>query len=103
MSVSRLITRRIWPNERESLDPSHCKEKMVKDMYDFLVTLYQNVNVSHRMLFKNKLTGTYVSNNDTMASYMMKIIELRDHIIATGEKVHEGELVSITLNGFSSS
>jgi hypothetical protein len=36
-----------------------------------------------------------------MASYLMKIIELRDQLVSIGVKVEDEELVPIALNGFS--
>jgi len=53
------------------------------------------------MLLKNKLTATHMSDTDTVASYLIKIIELRDQCAAIGMKVEDEELVPIALNGFS--
>nr|KUM47387.1 hypothetical protein ABT39_MTgene5572 [Picea glauca]QHR89570.1 hypothetical protein Q903MT_gene3592 [Picea sitchensis] len=69
-------------------------------MFDALVTLYQSVNLSRIMLLKNKLTRTRMSKIDTIASYLMKITELRDQHVAIGELSDESELVRKTLNGF---
>jgi len=44
-----------------------------------------------------------MSNANTIASYPMKITELREQITNIGNKVYETELVQITLNGFSTS
>jgi hypothetical protein len=54
------------------------------------------------MLLKNKLTTTHMSDTDMVASYLMKITELRDQLVAIGMKVMDEELVPIALNGFSS-
>jgi hypothetical protein len=72
-------------------------------MYDALGTLYQSVNVSRKMLLRNKLTMTHMCKTDTVASYLMKLAELRDQLGAVGDEVKDDELVWIALNGFSSS
>jgi hypothetical protein len=59
--------------------------------------------MSRRMLLKNKLTSTCMSKIDTVASYLMKITELRDQLATVGDKVEENELVWISLNGFGPS
>jgi hypothetical protein len=61
------------------------------------------VNVSRKLLLRNKLTTTRICKTDTAASNPMKLEELRDQIGTIGEKVKDDELVQITLNGFSSS
>ena len=38
---------------------------------------------------------------DTIASYLMKIVKLRDLIVAVGDTVEDNELVRISLNGFN--
>jgi hypothetical protein len=53
------------------------------------------------MLLKNKLISTRMSKTDIVASYLMKIVELRDQITAVGDIVEDNELVQISLNGFS--
>jgi hypothetical protein len=65
-------------------------------MYTALVTLYYSENMSKRMLLKNKLTSTCISMTNTVASYLMKIIELRDRLATVGDKVEEKELVWIS-------
>jgi hypothetical protein len=63
------------------------EKKSTKDMFDALVTLYHCVNISHKLLLKNKLTTTCMSDIDTMASNLMKIIELRDELGVIGDEV----------------
>jgi hypothetical protein len=51
-----------------------------------------------KLLLKNKLTHTCMSNIDTVASYLMKITELRDQHFAISMKIDDEELVPIALN-----
>jgi hypothetical protein len=85
---------------KDHLIPHITKKKMVKEMFDAMVMLYRSVNVSHKMLLKNKLIGTPMGKIDTMVSYLMKITELRDQFALIGEEVDESDLIWITLNEF---
>lgn len=52
---------------------------------------------------KNKLTNTYLSKIDIVASYLKKITNLRDQLAAVGDKMVVNELVWICLNDFGPS
>jgi len=69
---------------KDQLIPQIAKKKTPKDMYDAFLILYQSVNVSRKMLLKNKLNTTRMSKTDTITSYLMKIAELREHIVTIG-------------------
>ena len=75
---------------------------MGNDMFDALDTLYQSENISRKMLLRNKLRAMRMNRADTIAVYLMKIIELRDQFASIGEEVEGEEIVPIALNGFSS-
>ena len=62
----------------DHLIPRITGKKTAKEMYDALGTLYQSVNISRKMLLKNKLNATRTSKTDRVTSYLMKIAELRD-------------------------
>jgi hypothetical protein len=47
------------------------------------------------MSLRNRLTSTHMSDTNTMASYLMKITELRDRLFFIEEKIVNEELVSI--------
>jgi hypothetical protein len=76
---------------------------MGKEMFDALVTLCQSENIIQKMLLRNKLRTTQMSKTNTIATYLMKIIELHDQLAAIGEEVKSEKLVPIALNVFSSS
>lgn len=63
--------------------------------------LYSSVNMSHKMLLKNKLTSTHMSKTDIVASYVIQVTELRDQLATIGKEIDEK--VQITLNGFGPS
>jgi hypothetical protein len=62
-------------------------------MYDALGTMYQSVKVSRNMLLRNKLTATHMCKTHTIASYLMKLVELRDQLGAVADKDKDDELV----------
>jgi hypothetical protein len=44
-----------------------------------------------------------MSKSDTVASYLMRITQIRDQLAAIGEAVDDTELVNVALNGFPGS
>jgi len=88
---------------KDHLIPPIVDKKMIREMHTALVTLYQSENMSKRMLLKNKLTSTRMSMTNTLASYLMKLIEFGDQLVAAGDMVEDNELVWINLNGFGPS
>jgi hypothetical protein len=79
------------------LIPHIAKNNIAKDMF------YACVNKSHKMIFRNKITGNHMSKTNTVERYLRKIIELRDQSVSIGEQIDKSELVRITLNGFGPS
>jgi hypothetical protein len=61
------------------------------------------VNIFGKMLARNMLTMTCMCRRDIVASYLMKLVELRDQLGEVGDKFKVDEIVWIILNVFSSS
>lgn len=59
------------------------------------------MNISEKMLLKNKLSATHMNKTDTVTSYLIKTAAAGDQIVAVGGKLEDDELVRISLNGFS--
>jgi hypothetical protein len=67
------------------------------------VALVQNLECTRDLvIYILEILVIYTSDTNTMASYLMKIIELRDQFATIGMKVGDVELVSIAANVFSS-
>jgi len=94
----------ILDSVKEHLIP-HIAGKTTKEMYDALVTLYRVWTSLTRCFWETSLprSNTCMSDIDIVASYLMKITELRDQSAAIGEKIKSWDLVPIALNGHSSS
>jgi hypothetical protein len=72
-------------------------------MYDALVGLYQSGNTNRKLILRHKLRSVEMSKSDTVASYLMRITQIRDQLVAIGEAVDDTELVNVALNGFPGS
>ena len=67
------------------------------------MALVQNLECTRDIvIYILEILVIYTSDTNTMASYLMKIIELRDQFATIGMKVGDVELVSIAPNVFSS-
>lgn len=75
----------ILDSVKNHLIPYITEKKTDKEIFDALVILYQN-----------RIT-------DNVASYLIEIIKSRDQPATVGEEVKSEELISIALNGLSSS
>jgi hypothetical protein len=52
-----------------------------------LISMYQSMNISHKMLLKKKLFATSKGDTNTLVTYLMKMTELRDHLVVIEMKV----------------
>ena len=53
------------------------------------------------MLLRDKLHNTRMAKGGSVASYLTRVTQVRDDIVAVGETVPELELVRIALRGFT--
>jgi hypothetical protein len=74
-----------------------------KKMYDALTNLFAVKNIGQVMRLKNEIRDTKMSKDDTVASYFVRISQLRDQLQAIEEVIPEKEIVNIALNGLSRS
>lgn len=70
-------------------------------MWEALTELYQSNNENQKIVMREKLSGTKMSKNETISSYLTRISQVRDELVAVGEKVFDSELVRTTLNWFT--
>jgi hypothetical protein len=81
----------------------HISEKMTpKDMYDALLGLYQTGNLGRKLILKHQLQATEMFSSNTVASYLMRITQIRDQLAGIGETVDDVELVNVALSGLPS-
>ena len=88
---------------KDHLIPHISGLQSAKKMFDGLVGLFETNNTSRRLALRHQLQISSMSRTDTVATYFMKISQLRDQLKTIGDEVTDDELVTIALNGFSSS
>lgn len=67
----------------------------IKEMFVALVILYQSENINQKILMKNELRATWMSKENIIASYLMKIIGLCNQLAIVGEKIMSENLVPV--------
>jgi hypothetical protein len=88
---------------KDHLIPHISEKKTTKEMYEALVGLYQSGNASQKLILRHQLRYVEMSSSNTVASYLMRITQIRDQLVAIGEAVDDTELVNVALNGFPGS
>jgi hypothetical protein len=88
---------------KDHLIPHIAEKTTAKEMYDDMVGLYQNGNTGEKLHLKHQLQVVKMSNEDTIVNYLMKITQIRDHLVAIGDKVEDVELVNVVLRGLPKS
>ena len=56
----------------DHLIPHIFENKMMKDMFDALFSLYQSENINRKMMLHNKLRSIEMTRSDTITSYLME-------------------------------
>jgi len=77
--------------------------KTTKEMYDALVGLFKSKNTSRKLALRHWLCRVMVSRSYSVATYLMRVSQLRDQLIAVGDTIYDAKFVTVTLNGFPSS
>jgi hypothetical protein len=94
-------TKRVLLNSlKDHLIPHIFEKKTTTEMYDALVGLYKRRNANRKLILRHQLQSVEMFSANTVASYLMRIIQIRDPLVAIGEVVDDLELVNVALNGF---
>lgn len=86
---------------KDHILPLLSTKNTTREMWEALTKLYQSDNQNRKMVSREKLKSTKMTKFDSVTSYLAKITQIRDELVAVGEKVEDLELVRIALNGFS--
>jgi hypothetical protein len=87
---------------RDHLIPHISKLKTTKEMFDALKKLFESNNTNRAIALKHQLQNVKMTKADTIATFFMKISEIRDQLGTIGEIISDRELVMLTLNGLPS-
>jgi hypothetical protein len=87
---------------RDHLLPRISTLKTAYLMYDALKKMFESNNTNKALALKHQLQNIKMTKNDTVATFFMKISEIKDQLGAIGETITDRELVMITLNALPS-
>jgi hypothetical protein len=70
-------------------------------MYEALKDMFESDNTLRALTLKGQLKSTKMTKGDTIATFFMKILEIKNQLGAIGEEIFDRELVFSTLNNLS--
>jgi hypothetical protein len=71
-------------------------------MYDALKTIFESNNTNKSLTLKHQLQNLKMMKPDTIATFFMKILEIRYQLGAIGEIIIDRDIFMITLNALPS-
>lgn len=71
------------------------------EMMEALKGLFQSKNENSKMLMREKLRDTKMTDSDNVATYLTCISQVRDELATIGEKVDDLKSMRTTLKGFT--
>jgi hypothetical protein len=86
---------------KDHLIPHLAEKKTTKEMWDALQNLFEAKNENRKMASKAKLQDTKMGNEESVSSYLTRVAQVKDELVAVGEVISDSELVRITLKGFT--
>ena len=87
---------------RDHLVPQISKKMTTRKMFKTL-KLFEHSSSNVTLALRNKQSNMKMTKFKSIASYFMRITELRDKLRTSGDNIKENELVVTTLNGIPSS
>jgi hypothetical protein len=83
---------------RDHLLPRIANLKTAYEMYEALKDMFESDNTLRALTLKGQLQSTKMTKGDTVATFFMKISEIKEQLGAIGEIMSDRELVFSTLN-----
>ena len=75
------------------------EKKKTRNMFKTLKNLFEHSSINVTLTLRNQLSNMKMIKFESIASYFMRITELRDKLRSNGDTIEEKELVMTTLNG----
>ena len=69
-------------------------------MWESLINLYQISKKNMNMVLREKLRSTKMAKGESITSYLTRVSQVRDELVAIEEVVDSVELIQVALNGF---
>jgi hypothetical protein len=82
---------------RDHLLPRISTLKTTYEMYEALKDMFESENTLRSLTLKCQLQSTKMTKGDTVATFFMKILEIKEQLGAIGETMSDRELVLSTL------
>ena len=83
---------------KDSLIPYVAKLKTSKEIYDNLVELFSISTIGEVISLRTKLFKMKVSKEERVASYLMRVSQIRDQLQELGETMSDPEMTTCVLN-----
>ena len=84
---------------RDHLVPQISEKTTTRKMFKTLKKLFEHSSINVTLTLRNKLSNMKMTKSENIASYFMRIIELRDKLKSTRDNLEEMDLVMTALNG----
>ena len=75
------------------------EKNTTRRMFNTLKKLFEHSSINVTLTLRNQLSNMKMIKSEPIASYFMRITELRDKIKSSGDTIEEKKLVMTTLNG----
>ena len=82
---------------RDHLVPQISEKTTTTKMFKTLKNLFEHNNINVTLTLRNKLSNMKMRKSENIASYFMRITELRDKLKSSGDNLEENSLVMISL------
>jgi hypothetical protein len=84
-----------------NLIPHLAEKKTTKEMWDALKNLFEVKTENQKMALKDRLHNTKMGKGESVSSYLTRLAQVKDELVAVGEVISDLELVRIALKGFT--
>ena len=84
---------------RDHLVSQISEKSMARRMLKTLKKLFEHNSINVTLTLRNQLSNMKMTKSENIASYFMRITELRDKLKSSGDNLEKKDLVMTTLNG----
>ena len=85
---------------KDHLVPHIAELNTATEMFDALVNLFESKTTSRKIALRHQLRYVSMPKSDSVATYLMRVSQLKDQLKAIGDTIEDQELVLVALTGF---
>jgi hypothetical protein len=85
---------------KDHLIPHISELQTARQMYEALIILYESKDISRNLTLRYQLRNMKMDNSESVTSYLMRVSQIIDQLVAIGDVISDKELITTTLNGF---